>query len=440
MAVTVPTVAEALSNVFTDIADTAAHQTGFVQRRSKLSGATFVQTVTLGWLANPRATLEELTQTAASLEVHITPQALDQRFTPRAADCLRQVLEAALTRVLVADPVAIPLLQRFSGGVWLLDSSTVSLPDALAQLWPGCGRNHGPAQAGVKLQVRLDLLHGTLSGPVLQPAIENDHQGSLQDDPLPAGALHLADLGFFDLDRLSTLAEAGVYWLTRVQPNTRVYDSAGQVTLVPNLLAKQTAEAVDMPIALGLYHRLPCRLLAQRVPAAVATQRRERMLKKARKKKKKVDPGRWAMAEWTVYVTNVPSALLTLREGLILARCRWQIELLFKLWKSEGCIDESRSAKPWRILCEVYGKLLGMVVQHWILLVSCWTHADRSLIKASRTVRSNALHLAIALGNRHVVCRVLEIIRKCLRIGCRVRKRRKEPAAHQILLNLTGDG
>src|SRR5262249_60290157 len=110
MAVTVPTVTEALSNVFTDIADTAAHQTGFVQRRSKLSGATFVPTVTLGWLANPRATLEELTQTAASLEVHITPQALDQRFTPRAADCLRQVLEAALTRVLVADPVAIPLL------------------------------------------------------------------------------------------------------------------------------------------------------------------------------------------------------------------------------------------------------------------------------------------------------------------------------------------
>ena len=69
----------------------------------------------------------------------------------------------------------------------------------------------------------------------------------------------------------------------------------------------------------------------------------------------------WALAAWTVYVTNVPVALLSLDEALVLARCRWQIELLFKLWKQEGRIDESRSEQPWRVLCEVYAKLLGMV-------------------------------------------------------------------------------
>jgi hypothetical protein len=76
------------------------------------------------------------------------------------------VLEAAVTRVLTADPVALPILQRFPGGVSLLDRTTVPRPDALASLWPGCGRNDGPDQAAIKLQVRRDRLHGQLSGPV----------------------------------------------------------------------------------------------------------------------------------------------------------------------------------------------------------------------------------------------------------------------------------
>jgi hypothetical protein len=440
MAVTVPEVAQALDSVLTTVADDAAQTTKFVQRQSKLTGAAFVQTLTLGWLAKPEATLEELAQTAATRGVRITAQGLDKRFTPRAAACVREVLEAAITRMLVANPVAIPLLQRFPGGVWLSDSTTLALPDALAKRWPGCGRNAGPDCAAVKLQVRLDLLHGTLAGPVLQPGRDNDHQSRLQDAPLPQGALHLADLGYFDLDRLRRWARKGVSWLTRVQTNTRLYDASGRLWLLPALLATQTGSAVDLPITLGLHHRLPCRLLAQRVPPAVAAQRRKRMRKKADRRKKKIDPGRWALAEWTIYVTNVPAAQLNLEEGLVLARCRWQIELLFKLWKSEGRIDESRSAKPWRILTEVYSKLLGMVVQHWILLVSCWSQANRSLVKASRTVRGHALQLAVVLGDGQLVCRLLEIIRHCLAGGCRVNKRRKEPATFQLLLNLTESG
>jgi IS4 transposase len=83
----------------------------------------------------------------------------------------------------------------------------------------------------------------------------------------------------------------------------------------------------------------------------------------------------------------VPPERLTLREALVLGRMRWQIELLFKLWKSHGHVDESRSTKPWRILCEVYAKLLAMLVQHWVFLVSLWAYPDRSLPKAAQTVQ-----------------------------------------------------
>ena len=60
-----------------------------------------------------------------------------------------------------------------------------------------------------------------------------------------------------------------------------------------------------------------------------------------------------SLTAWTLFVTNVPRNRLTLSEALVLGRTRWQIELLFRLWKSHGRFDESRSTKPWRILCEV---------------------------------------------------------------------------------------
>ena len=109
---TIPQVARAMREILTTTADEAARTTRFVQRTSPLSGATFSQTLVFGFLGNPQATLEELTQTAAALGVEISPQALDQRFTASAAACLLQVLLTAIARVLTAEPVTIPLLQR----------------------------------------------------------------------------------------------------------------------------------------------------------------------------------------------------------------------------------------------------------------------------------------------------------------------------------------
>ena len=133
-------VAEAMQIVLTSTAEAAAGNSGFVQRRSKLTGPAFVQTLTFGWLSNPEATLEDLAQTASTVGVSISPQGLDQRFTPQAAACVLEVLQAAVARVLTADPVAIPILQRFPGGVMILDSTTLALPDPLACQWPSCIR------------------------------------------------------------------------------------------------------------------------------------------------------------------------------------------------------------------------------------------------------------------------------------------------------------
>lgn len=82
----------------------------------------------------------------------------------------------------------------------------------------------------------------------------------------------------------------------------------------------------------------------------------------------------------------------------MLAKVRWQIELVFKVWKSHGRIDEWRSQQGARIRCEVYAKLLAMVIQHWSMMVGCWQYVDRSLVKVAKVVRDQAPSFARRLA------------------------------------------
>src|SRR5579859_4850604 len=111
---TVPELAQTLRTLLTTTADALARRTGFVQRRSKLTGAAFAQALVFGWLANPQASLENLAQAAAAVGVAISPQGLDQRCSEVAAVFLEALLGAAVQAVVAVEPVAIPLLQRFS--------------------------------------------------------------------------------------------------------------------------------------------------------------------------------------------------------------------------------------------------------------------------------------------------------------------------------------
>jgi IS4 transposase len=84
-----------------------------------------------------------------------------------------------------------------------------------------------------------------------------------------------------------------------------------------------------------------------KVSKQVADERRRRLRDKARRNCLRIKRGALEFADRTTYVTNVGSDKLSLKEVFILARARWQIELIFKLWKSRGQIDEWRGKKPW---------------------------------------------------------------------------------------------
>lgn len=435
----IPQVAHALRTVLTTTANRAARATGFVQRRSKLSGAKFVQTLVFGWLANPDATYEELAQTTATLGVRLSPQGLEQRFTAAAAQCVERVLAAAVQHVIAAAPVAIPLLHRFTA-VYIQDSTQVQLPAVLAPVWAGSG---GGAQAtdqtaALKLQVRLDLKRGGLDGPFLHAGRSSDRSSAVQHAPVRAGSLRLADLGYFALEVLQNITRQHAYWLTRLMAGTQVYDRQGQALDLASALRSHGTALVELPVWVGVHQRLPARLIAVRVRQEVADQRRRDLHVDAQRRGQAVSQERLRLADWTLFCTNVAPQLLSGPEVLVVARVRWQIELLFKLWKSTGHLAHSRSAQPWRVLCEVYAKLVGLLLQHWVVVTSLWAYPDRSSWKAAHTLRHHALHLAVAFVHGALaLAKALAVVCRTLAAGCRLNKRKQVPCTFQRLLNLT---
>lgn len=432
---TIREVAQALQALIVTV-EPLARETGFVRRRSKLSGVLFVRTLVFGWLADPDIPLEGLCQVAASLGVRLSPQGLEQRFSAEAAIFLRRVLEQALGLLaqVRAEPALVPLLDRFTA-VYVSDCTVLALPKALAATWPGCGNASTPAasSAALKAAVRLELRRGTLHGPALCPGRTHDRAAPLPGPPAEAGAVELADLGFFSLARFAALTARRVFWLSRLQIGT-VLEVAGQRHTAESLVATLPPEGADGPCRLGARQRLPARLLVVPVPPEVARERRRRLRAEARRRGQTVSRRRLALADWTLLVTSIPPEQLSRDEALTLYGARWQIELLFKLWKSAGGLARSRSTKPQRLLCEIYAKLLAMVVQQGILVATCWARPERSLPKAARTIRLLAVALAADLAHFGRLCARLRALRLTLASGCQVGSRPARPSTYQRLL------
>ena len=190
---TIPQIAAAMHHVLTTVADRAGRLSRMVERSdAKLTGSIFTQTLVFGLGANPHASLSTLTQTTADLGVRISVEALHQRFDREAALCLEQVLYAAVRQVVAADPVVLPVLDRFPAVV-VQDSTTIILPEVLAPIWTGCGGAPHAGNAALKLQLALDLCTGRLLGPQLHNGRESDRNATLDRD-LPPGAVRIVDL------------------------------------------------------------------------------------------------------------------------------------------------------------------------------------------------------------------------------------------------------
>lgn len=404
------------------------------KRERKLDGASFAQGVVFGWLQNGDASLSELQAVFNLANVEISRQGIDQRFTLEMADFLRELVRESVSQTVRAQPVETPVLQRFDH-VYVMDGTRIELPDALRGQWRGSGGyNKSNGGAAIKLGVRWDVRNGQITDLELQDGVVHDSQASFQHAALPSNSLRIGDLAYHALDVFEQIGEDGSYWLTKHKTRTHVYLSS-EADAAPLDLASwlptRVGDRIDQEVYLGSKKRLRCRLIAQRVPQDVVQQRRADLEETARRRQKPVRQQAYALARWTIYLTNAPRKKIACAEAFVLGRYRWQIELLFKLWKDELDLDTSRSQNPARILCELYAKLIGILINHWCLLLSCWHLDRRSLWRAAKITRQFGWILCAALPFPFILSWVLTVMRRAVR-GAKMEKSQQAPRTFQL--------
>ena len=344
-----------------------ARETKFVQRESSLTGQMFFQALTFGFLEKDDLSLNDLAQVCADLGIKITAQGLDQRITDQAVEFMQRMFWRAIDRFKNQIPLPLSILQQFAG-IYLTDSSVIPLPVSMAEDYPGCGGN-GP-KASLKVQLVFEFLLGNLTHIGLRPGRDPDQSYRDYVQVLPEGALSITDLGYFVLDAIKAIMyERNSYFLSRLSPHVGLLTPEGQ----PFDLLKQLQQSPRVPtefsVLLGKQarHRLPCRLIALPVPQEVGDRRRQKALKKARCQKKGIREEVLALMDWTIFVTNVPPEMLSIPQIALLYGVRWQIELVFKLWKSHCGLRRIAGFRRERILVELYGKLIGVVLTHFLV-------------------------------------------------------------------------
>ena len=415
--ITVPRMASVLRQVFEQDARVLAREMGVIKRERKFTGAKLLLLLVLGWLHQPQAGSSALARFAGTLGITISKQGIEEHWTFPTAAWLSEVLLRAVQRLISADGVAIPLMQRFAG-VYIEDGSSIRLPDELSAYWRGCqggNAHHQGTQAAVKLTMRLELKEGTLHGPLLQDGRSPESQSLLQHRPLGKGSLWIADLGYFALVRLAQLSKAGVYFLMPLKDGVVTWLAGKRVDLLQVLQAHAQQEEQEYEILLGAGQQVPCRVFARRASPAQIKRRHKAQDEYARKHGTQVTQRQRDWAEWTLVISNVPTCLLTLAEALVLLRVRWQFELVWKRWKMQGQVDEWQTENVARILCEMYAKLLGVVLQHWLMLLSCWDDPHRSTIGVAEIVRDQVVVLAHGFAGRLSLRQALRLVCEAIR-------------------------
>jgi hypothetical protein len=384
----------------------------------------------LGFLKNPNATDEELAQMAAQCGVSVTPQAIDQRHSLRMAAFLKEVFQRAARMAVSSNRVLSPLLGRFTR-VPITDGSTVALPDIAQPEFAGCGGSSPPA--ALKLQTVFDLRHGTVTVDV-EAGRSPDNASPRQHERHGRGSLSIKDLGYFHLDVLEEQNRSGEYFLSRLQYGTTVIRPTDGVILnLMSWLPHQRGPYIDQPILLGQQKHLTCRLIAWRLPEEQANERRRKLRVAALRKRGRAPcEERLQWCDWTILITNVPNETLSPREADVLYRARWQVELLFKRWKSLNLVSSLSGSTDVRQLVRVWARLILSLVQHWLILASIWGNPAKSLHKACQAIRDFAGRIASTQMNRTELQRVIETLNQTLAKTCFPNKRQR-PGTFEIL-------
>lgn len=416
----------------------AARHTKFVQRVSPLNGFIFLQAAIFAFIDDPEANLDDLAQACADLGVEISVQGFDQRLNPYTLEFLKEMLSRAMKQFKHHSPLPLPILQQFSA-INLVDSTVLSLPDNLAAEFPGCGGAGSPAS--VKVQLKFEFLHGNLSQIIFQPGKEPDQKFDLYLEEVQVGSLNIHDLGYFVLENFKTIAEEKeAYYLSRYLFGTSLFTPDEELINLGARLKQASRHSFEMDILLGAEKKLPCRLICLPLPQEVADRRRHQAKENARRKGRQPSQAYLALLDWLIFVTNVPQAMLSIEQVALLYRVRWQVELIFKLWKSYCRLDHVQGLRRERILFELYVKMIGIVLTQFLwaplrMPQGAWANRELSFFKAREIFQRFARELMGSLQKFDELCAVLtKIVKRLERFGLKQKRIMRPNVCHALAL------
>nr|WP_088327993.1 IS4 family transposase [Bacillus cereus] len=370
-----------LQNYFSPIAlQKLTKKVGFVQRTSKYQAQELISLCV--WLSQQVANTP-LTQLCSRLEaftgVLMSPEGLNQRFNSSAVQFLQQILANLLAQKIHSTQEIMHSYTTNFKRIRILDSTTFQLPDKFSSYYQCSGGSSHTA--GIKIQLEYDLLSGEFLHFYVGEGRENDKTfGSKSLQVIQPKDLYIRDLGYFDLHDLQKMNDEGAYYVSRLKLNTRIYRKNNKPEYFRNGTVKKGTLYIQLDMEelmnqlqpgqtfeiseayIGLYQKLPARVIIHRLTKEQTEKRWKEQDKREKKKGITYKERSKRLSGINVYITNLPAEDVPTEHIHDLYSLRWQIEILFKTWKSFYRIDKCKQIKKERLECHLYGQLISILL------------------------------------------------------------------------------
>lgn len=165
-----------------------------------------------------------------------------------------------------------------------------------------------------------------------------------------------------------------------------------------------------MQVYIGKMEMMLVRLVIEKLPTHIASSARRKLKKYGEDKSKFISKKRLALCDVNTYITNTTPSQIPNYELRDYYSLRWQIELIFKAWKSVYKIDCCKNMKMERFECMIYGTLIFIIITTHLL-----THFKRTLhrkfnkelseLKFYKILKQNINQIKIAFikSNKHIL-------------------------------------
>lgn len=303
--------------------------------------------------------------------VEISKEGLHKKFNSKAVSFIKAVIKSQLSR---QSSRLTDILGRHFNAINIKDSTKFLLPSTYNGDYPGFG-NFSQRQGVMNIQYEYDLLSGNWKTIELTTIRSNDQLDSTQSiNSIAKNELYIRDLGYITPTYLKAIISRGAYFLNRLPPQALVCNKKDNRNIdwgrIDQKFRKIGTDTLDMDVLVYTKEPISCRMVVERVNDELYRERIKQAKFSAHKHGVGITKEHKARCRYNMFITNVDSQVLPVQKIRETYHLRWQIELIFKTWKSHVQINKIKKVKKERFECHLLAKLLWTIL-NWKLFQCC---------------------------------------------------------------------